>query len=66
MGVFTLNLIIDSANLIPAFLIADNLNIIIIMIGETITVMVVSGESRKTCKKYKWWKRGVRSIMTIS
>ena len=66
MGIFTLNLIIYSAHLIPALLIADTLNIIIIMIGETITVMVVSGESRKTCKKYKWWKRGVRSIMTIS
>ena len=64
-SVFTLNLIISSAHLMPVFLTADALNIIIMMVGATITVMVVYEESRKVCKKYKWRKRGMRSIMTI-
>ena len=65
LGVFTLNLIISSAQLLPAFFTAHALNIIIVMIGSTITVIVVSEGSKKTRKKYKWRKRGMRSIMMV-
>ena len=61
-----LNLILASAHLLPEFLTEYALNIIIIMMGDTITVMVVSEGARKICKKYKWQIRGMRSIMTIS
>ena len=61
-----LNLIIYSAHMLLALIKADDLNIIIIMKGATITVMVVSEGDRKTCKIYKRQKRGIRSIMTIS
>ena len=53
LGILTLNLIISSAHLLPEFLTADALDIIIMMIVETITVMVVSEGSRKVCKKCK-------------
>ena len=46
MGIFALNLIIAIAHLLPKFLIADTLNIIIIMMRVTITVMVVSERAR--------------------
>ena len=36
------------------------------MMGATITVIFVSEGSRKVCKKYKWRKRGMRSIMRIT
>ena len=36
------------------------------MMVSTITEMVISEGSRNTCKKYKWRKRGMRYIMTIS
>ena len=50
LGVFTLNLTITSYHLLPEFLIADTLNIIIMMIGETIAMMVESEVARKICK----------------
>ena len=60
LGVFTLNVIIAISHLLPAFLASDALNIIIIMImGATTTVMVVSEGARKTCKKLKWKKKGI-------
>ena len=65
LGVFTLTLIIASAHLLPVLLTADNLNIIIMIMGETITMMFVSEGASKTCKKYKLHKRGIRSSMPI-
>ena len=65
MGVFTLKLIISSAHLLPEFLTAYALDIIIMMVGENITVMVVYEGARRVCKNYKCQKRGMRSIMTI-
>ena len=64
MGVFTLNLIIDSAHLLQKFMTTYYLNIIIIMVG-TITMVVVSKGARETFKIYKLLKRGMRSIMKI-
>ena len=58
MGVFMLNLIIASAHLLPEFLISDALNIIIMMMAATITVMIVSKKASKTCKKTKVSKKG--------
>ena len=51
MSVFALHLIIASEHLLPEFLIVDALNIIIIMMGATITVMVVSEVANKIGKK---------------
>ena len=65
MSVFTLNIIIASAHLLPVFLTSDACNIIIMMMGATIAVMVVSEVSRKVFNKLKYRKRGMRSMMTI-
>ena len=65
LGVFTINLIISSDHLLPEFITSYELNIIIIMMGETITMIVFSKGSRKTCTRYKWQERGMRSIITI-
>ena len=54
LGFFTLNLTITSSHLLPEFLTADTLNIIIIIMGENITLMVVSEGARKICKTYNW------------
>ena len=66
MVVFTLNLIIDSTHLLLELLTEDSLNIIIIMMGSTITVMVITKVARKTCNKYKWNIIGMGYIMKIS
>ena len=66
LGIFTLNLIIASVYKLPILLTSDALNTIIIIMGSTIAVMMVSKGSSNTCKGYNFNKRGMIDIMTIS
>ena len=48
---FALNFIVSSSHLLPVFLTTDEINIIVIMMGDTITVMMLYEGYRKTCKQ---------------
>ena len=54
LGVFMINLIIASAQLLPSFMTSDSFNTIITIMGATVTTMVVSEVASKACKRYKF------------